>query len=153
MNEVVPWSSRARDATVSVGRRVGDLFHSLWDWFTDLGTGAWVLGLGVIVGCALLVAVIQGRSGPEQSACQQARPYVDTISQLDRGKPLTQVQARQLHNASSQLTALTRTAFGANRRAIVDAAGLAASAQAGRPFAVGNTVGEFDGACPREFGG
>src|SRR4029078_12754206 len=44
VNEVVPWSSRARDATASVGRRLGDVFQSLWDWFTDLGTGAWVLG-------------------------------------------------------------------------------------------------------------
>ena len=153
MNEVVPWSSRARDATFSVGRHIGGVFRSCWDWFTDLGAGAWILGLGVLVGGALLVAVIQGRSGPEQSACQQATPYVDTIRRLDGGKPLTQVEAQQLHNASSQLTALTGTAFGDNKQAITDAARLAASAQAGRPFSVGSTVGEFDGACPRAFSG
>ena len=64
MNEVVPWSSRARDASVSVARGVGDAFHSLWDWFSDLGAGVWILGLGVVVGGALLVAVIQGQSTP-----------------------------------------------------------------------------------------
>ena len=50
VNEVVPWSSRARDASVSVARGVGDSFHSLWDWFSDLGAGVWILGLGVVVG-------------------------------------------------------------------------------------------------------
>jgi hypothetical protein len=131
-----------------LARRTSKGIHSLWDWFTDLGAGAWILGLGVLVGGALLVAVIQGRSGPEQTACQQARPYVDTISQMDRGKPLTQVQAQQLHNASSQLTALAPTGFGSNKHAINDAARVAGGAGAGQPFSAGNTIDEFQSACP-----
>ncbi len=153
MNEVVPSSSRARAATTSLGRRAGKAVHSLWDWFTDLGTGAWILGLGVLVGGALLVAVIQGRSGPEQSACQKAAPYVVTISKMDLGRPLTQVQAQQLHNASSQLSALAPTGFGSNKQAITDAARLAGGAQAGQPFSAGNTIGEFQSACPNGFSG
>jgi hypothetical protein len=146
-------SSRARGADVSVARRAGDALHSLWDWFTDLGAGAWILGLGVLVGGALLVAVVQGRGGPEKSACQQARPSVETISRMDVGRPLTQTQAQQLHNASSQLTALVGTATGGSKHAIGDAAALAGSAQAGQPFSAGNTVDEFDGACPTGFSG
>jgi hypothetical protein len=96
--------------------------------------------------------VIQRRSGPEQSACQQARPYVDTIGRMDRGETTDAGPAApQLPNASSQLTALAGTAFGDDRAALTDAAGLAGSARAGQPFSAGNLVGEFDGACP--FGG
>jgi hypothetical protein len=153
VNEDVPRSSRARGATVSLTRGAGKALHSLWDWFTDLGAGAWVLGLGVLVGGALLVAVIQGRSGPEQTACQQARPYVETISQMDLGRPLTLVQAQRLHNASSQLTALARTGFGANKHAITDAARISGGAQAGQPFSAGDTIDEFQSACPNGLSG
>jgi len=49
MNEVVPWSTRARESIVSAARRAGRLAASRWDAFTDLGTGAVLACLGILV--------------------------------------------------------------------------------------------------------
>jgi hypothetical protein len=129
------------------------LAHRFWDWFTDLGSGAWALGLSVLVGGALLVAVIQGRGGPEQSACHQARPYVDTVQSATSGQVLTQAQAQNVRNAATQLGALTSSAVSDDdRRAIARIARVAGGAQPGQSLDAVQAVTEFDAACPRGLG-
>src|SRR6478735_11959390 len=65
VNEVVPWSTRARDAFVALGSRGRDVAISGRDWFIDLGQGAWLLGLAVLVVLSLGVAIVvsHGDSG------------------------------------------------------------------------------------------
>ena len=154
MNEVEPWSTRTREVSTSFGRRIGAALRSLWDSFTDLGPGAWFVGLALVVAGALAIAVLQGRSGPDNSACQQARDYVSQVSSIQQQQPLTQGQAQRLHNASTQLDALAKTAVNEDAiHAIRDVARVAADAQPGHQFSAGNVQQEFDGACVRGFGG
>jgi hypothetical protein len=149
VNEVVPWSTRTREAAVAGGRRVGDVLQRAWDWFSDLGVGAWLLGVGVLVASGLLVAIIQGRSGPDPVACDQAQPYVDTITRMAHSGHLTSVQVGRLQDASARLTAFAPTAHGDDRRAITDAARVAGTAQAGRRLQVDTVLIEFEAACSR----
>ena len=147
VNEVVPWSTRTREAALAGGRRVGAVLRRAWDRFSDLGVGAWLLRAGVLVVSGLLVAIIQGRSGPEPVACDQAQPYVDTLTRMAHGEPLTSIQVGRLQNASSQLTALVPTAHGADRKAITDAARVAGGARAGRPLQADDVLIEFEATC------
>ena len=136
----------AADSASSLG-------HRFWDWFTDLGVGAWVVGLGVLAGAGLLVAVIQGRGGPEQSACHEARPYVDAVSSAVSGRPLAQAQAQNVRNAATQLDALSSTAVSPDdRRAIAAVAQVAGAAQAGQALDAEQAITEFEGACPTGLG-
>lgn len=128
-------------------------FHAVWDYLRDLGNGAWLLVLAGVVVVAIVVAVIQGRSGPDKLPCSQAAPYVRTIDQLSQSGRLTTVEAAQLHNAAAQLTAISRTSFGDDTRAIKDAAHTADGARAGHGFNAVQVLDEFDGACPSGFGG
>ena len=95
-----------------------------------------------------VVAVIQGRSGPDQQPCDQAEQYLTTISRLSHSGRLSTVEAAQLHNAATQLSAIARTSFGDDTRAIKDAARAAAGAQAGQPFDAVPVLDEFGAACP-----
>ena len=122
--------------------------HGVWDYLRDLGNGAWVLIAACVAVVAIVVAVIQGRSGPDQQPCDQAQQYMNTIDQLSQSGRLSQVEAAQLRNASTQLGAIGQNAFSDEKRAINDAADAAAGAQAGQPFNAVKIVDEFGAACP-----
>jgi hypothetical protein len=122
--------------------------HAVWDYLKDLGNGAWLLIAGGVVVVVLVVAVIQGRSGPDQQPCDQAEQHMNTISRLSQSGRLSQVEAAQLHNAAAQLGAIGRTAVSDEKRAINNAAAAAAGAQAGQPFNAVEILDEFDAACP-----
>jgi len=124
------------------------LLQSGRDYLGDLGVGGWFLVLVGIAGVALVVAVIQGRSGPEQQACDQAKTSMNTISQLSGGGALTQVDVAQLHNAATQLDAVSKTALSDEKGAIQDASALAAGARAGESFDAVQVLDEFSAACP-----
>jgi hypothetical protein len=124
------------------------LGQRVWDYLRDLGTGGWLLILAGVVAVAVVVAVIQGRGGPDKMPCDQAQPSVSTISKLSQSGRLSAVEAAQLHNAATQLSAIAGTSSGDDQRAIKDAAAAAAGAEAGQPFNAVEILDEFDAACP-----
>ena len=67
--------------------------RAVWDYLRDLGNGAWILIAAGVVGVAVVVAVIQGRGGPDQQPCDQAQRYMNTIDQLSRSGRVSQVEA------------------------------------------------------------
>jgi hypothetical protein len=147
VNEVVPWSARAWAAVAPVPRRAGRTVARWWGRFTDLGVGALLLTVGVLVATGIAVAVVDGRGGPEPVACQEAAPYVDTITRMERTEALNRAQVVTLHEASAQLATLAATARGDDRKAISDAAGVAGDARAGQPLETSRTALEFEAAC------
>ncbi len=147
VNEVVPWSARAWATVAPVPRRAGRAVARWWARFTDLGVGAVLLTVGVLVAVGIAVAVVDGRGGPEPVACQQAAPYLDTITRMERTEALDPAQVATLHEASAQLATLAGTARGDDRKAISDAAGVAGDARAGQPLETGRTALEFEAAC------
>jgi hypothetical protein len=118
------------------------------DYLHDLGVGGWLLVLTGVVGVAIVIAVIQGRGGPDEQSCDQAFEPVGTISQLSRSGPLSPVEAARLHNAGTRLDALSQTALSDEKGAIQDAATLAASAEVGQRFDAVQVLDEFYVACP-----
>jgi hypothetical protein len=138
MNEVEPWSTRARHG-----------FELAWTWFTDLGQGAWLLTLSVVIIAAVALAVYEGRNDPGGSACGQAQPFVDRMERLasERGHRLTDADVAWMTNASARLTAISHDAFGDDVAAIELAARTADRAEVGRRMNTGLMVDKFDGAC------
>ena len=151
MNEVDPWSTRARGAVSHTSRRVGGAVRAAWQRFTDLGIGAVLLSLGVLVAAGIGVAVVQGRSGPTPSACDAAEPYLTTIQRLHRHGSLTAADVSTLDDASARLTEIAKTAPGSARSAVEHASQIAASARAGRSLDIGTVVAQYQEAC--DFGG
>jgi hypothetical protein len=151
MNEVVPWSTRTRDGLTATSRRLGRAVRSAWQRFTDLGIGAVLLTLGVIVALGIGVAVFQGRSGPTPSACDKAAPYLSTIKRLHHREALTAAEVTTLDDASTRLADIARTAPGSARSAVTHASQVAASARAGEPLDTGTVVAQYEQAC--DFGG
>ncbi len=124
------------------------LLQSVRDYLSDLGVGGWFLVLTGLVVVAIVVAVIQGRGGPDQQPCDQAQASMRTISQLSGSGPLSQVEVASLHNAAAQLDALSKTAHSDEKGAMQDAAALAAGAGAGQRFDAVQVLDEFSAACP-----
>lgn len=147
MNEVVPWSTRARGSIVAAGRRVGRLVSSRWTAFTDLGVGAVFLSLGVVVAAGIGVAVFEGRNGKDPVPCDQASTYVATIEHLGHSGKLTAAEVDQLQQDSSDLTAIAAHAHGGEATAITDAATTAGSATAGQKLDTAQLTLHFDAAC------
>jgi hypothetical protein len=147
VNEVVPWSTRARDALAALGSRVRTVAVSGWDWFTGLGQGSWLLALGVIVALGIGVAVYQGHGDSGQNSCDQASTYIDSVMVLNGTPSLTSSQVNQLHADSTQLTALARGSAGETKRALAYVAQVSGSAQQGQAFDAGFTQGKYDSAC------
>jgi hypothetical protein len=147
VNEVVPWSTRARDALAALGSRVEGAAIAGRDWFIDLGQGAWLLGLAVVVVVALGIAVVVSHGDSGTSACQTADPFVSSILALDGEPSLTSSQANRLHADSTQLAALAKGAAGETRTALAYAADVSGAAQQGQPFDSGFTEGKYVGVC------
>jgi hypothetical protein len=153
MNEVVPWSTRTRDGLTATSRRVGRAVRSAWERFTDLGIGAVLLSLGVIVAVGIGVAVVQGRSGPTPSACDAAQPYLNTIQRLHHRGALTAADVTTLDDASARLADIARTAPGSAKSALTHASQAAANAEAGQPLDTGTVVAQYQQACDFSGGG
>jgi hypothetical protein len=141
MNEVEPWSDRARRG-----------IEMAWTWYTDLGQGAWLLALSVVIVAALGLAVFEGRHDSGGTPCGRAQPYVSRMERLatERHHRLTVADMAWMENASSRLTSIAQTAFGDDVAAIRVAAQTADGAQAGQRMKTGSMVGRFDAACGTE---
>jgi hypothetical protein len=126
-----------------------------WDWFTDLGQGAWMLGIGGAVVVALAVAVIHGRHDPGGSPCSLAQPYVSQMRTLseERHHRLDEGDITWLRNASTRLQAIDGQAFGDDVAPIREAAQIAAAARPGRHLDTGAMTARFDSACGNGGGG
>jgi hypothetical protein len=146
MNEVEPWSSRARRLVGAGGSRAGRGIGLAWAWFTDLGQGAWMLAVGVALAGALVLAIIDGRGGPEPSACGSARVAELRLVHSD-GRRLTSAQAARLHRDSTLLYTLSGKAYGGAVGALKYAAQMAGAAQPGQLFDAGFSGGKYQSAC------
>jgi hypothetical protein len=141
MNEVVPLSTRAALATRTAA-------VSAWEWFTDLGVGAWLLGGGVVAVLVLVIAVIQGRSGSQVSPCDRASSYVVTM-ESSRHRLSTR-KAAAMRRLAPPLNALAKQAFGDDPGALRALAQVAAGAQAGHPLNAQTVVDRYHTACVGE---
>ena len=117
-----------------------------WDWYTDLGFGAWVLTGGVLVALAFVTSVVVGHGDKPDSSCQAAQPYESLIDQYD-GRLLTGLQASRLHAASAHLQSAADSTVGHKKQVLTEAAQVAGAAQAGSTFDPGFTFGRFTDGC------
>lgn len=130
--------------TLSISAR--SRLQRLWDWYTDLGFGAWLLAGGLLAATVLVIGVIVSHGAAPNATCDRARPYVSLIDKYD-GLPLTPRQAAQLHHASTRLQAASDGAVGEPQRVLAGAARTAGSARAGRQFDAGFASGRFQSVC------
>lgn len=121
-----------------------------WDWYTDLGFGAWLLALGVLAVTCLVIAVLVGHGDTKNTACGDAQKYLALIERYD-GKTLTTPQVARLRLGATHLQAASAEAVGAPKRVLAEAAGVASMARQGRRFDAGFVPGRFASVC--EFGG
>jgi hypothetical protein len=149
VNEVEPWSSRARRVLGAGASRAGRSLERAWAWFTDLGQGAWMLALGVAVAGALVLAIIHGRNDSGGTPCQHAEPDVMRMQSLtaERHHRLDDADIAVLRDASARLTAIAGSAFGDDVAAIELAARTAAVAKPGHRMNARVMVAKFDQAC------
>jgi hypothetical protein len=146
MNEVEPWSSRARRSLERAGSVVSRRLASGWAWFTDLGQGAWLLALGVAALAAIGIGIVMGRGGADPSACGNAMLAEHRIERAD-GHRLDAAQVVRLHHDAKKLDALAPEALGAGPAALTYAAQMAAAAQVGETFDAGASAGKYQSAC------
>jgi hypothetical protein len=147
VNEVEPLSSRIRDGAGSVGAWIRNVLASAWGWFTDLGQGAWMLAIAVLVVAGIGLALVAGRH-PEANPCDQAAPIIQVMSSdALRSGPLSARQASILHNESTELQAIAGHAFGSNASALRKAATVAGDARAGHSFDPEAALEAYDSAC------
>jgi hypothetical protein len=121
-----------------------------WDWYIDLGFGAWLLALGVLTATCLVIAVLVGHGDTKNTACGDAEKYVALIDSYD-GKTLTAPQVARLRVGATHLQAASAEAVGAPKRVLAEAAGVASLAREGRRFDGRFVPGRFASVC--EFGG
>jgi len=117
-----------------------------WEWFTDLGFGAWVLGGAVLLGLALVVALVAGRGDTRDTSCADAQRSETLIDRYD-GQRLTARQAMRLHEAATHLRAVADRTHGTPQQVLRQAAQVAGSARAGRVFDAGFSYGRFQSVC------
>jgi hypothetical protein len=118
---------------------------SSWDWFTDLGQGAWLLGFGVlIVGC-LVVAIVMGRGS--ESSCDQAVTPVHDIQLHDSNQSLQPDAAHQLHQDATTLDQLVTETTGDQRKAMQALASAAHHARVNQAFHAHAALDAYHSAC------
>lgn len=118
-----------------------------WDWYTDLGFGSWLIAGGVLIVTVLVIAVIVGHFDSADTSCATAKNYASILNRYN-GTRLTEQQAAQLHRASSRLQAVATDAPGGERRqALIVAAQVASTAQAGARFDAGGIAGQLASVC------
>lgn len=148
MNEVVPWSARAREVTTQRVERIGVALARAWDWFTDLGPGSWLLVGTLVVAIALGVAVYEGQHDRGATPCLRAAPVQGRMEALaEDSAPLTAHQADTVHLVSTELTAIAGTAFGSEADALQGLARAAGRARVGHVFHDDGAQTSYDAVC------
>jgi hypothetical protein len=132
--------------TKPLPRRIASRLRLVWDWYTDLGFGGWVLSGGVLVAIAFGVSLTVGHGESTDTACDDAQPYVQVINQYD-GKVLNPHQAALLQNAATQLQADADDAVGHKKQVLAYAAQIAGAASSGAEFDGAFAYGRFQDAC------
>jgi hypothetical protein len=117
-----------------------------WDWYTDLGLAAWLLGLGVLMVVFVVIAVLVGHGHTRNTACGDSQKYVTLIDSYN-GRTLTAAQVARLHLGATHLQAASAEAVGATKRVLAEAAGVADRARDGRRFDAASVSGRFDSVC------
>jgi hypothetical protein len=123
-----------------------------WDWYASLGFGTWLLTAGILAGAALVVAVVVGHGSSPNTACRDSATSVTVINRYD-GHRLTAHGAAELHRAGDRLESASRSAIGATKSVLAEAAQVAGSAKAGQRFDAGPVGGRYDGVCNFAGGG
>ena len=152
MNEVVPWSTRARGAVGPSARRAGRTVARWWAASTDLGVGAVLFHRGGLVAAGIAVAVVEGRGGPGARRVRTGRPGLrrHPRPRMGRQGALSSAQVARLQEASGRLASLAATARGDDAKAITDAAAVADGVTAGRELDASHVVIEFEAACSQD---
>jgi hypothetical protein len=138
MNEVESGTRRA----VEEGRSA---VVSVWDWFTDLGQGSWLLGLGVLMVAGLSLALIMGRGG--ESVCDKAIQPVHDLRLRDGNQSLQPDAAHSLHQDADTLDGLVSEATGDQRAALQALASAARHARRNEPFHAHSALDAYQSAC------
>jgi hypothetical protein len=138
MNEVESGTRRAAE-----GARSG--IRSVWDWFTDLGQGSWLLAIGVLAVVAIVVAVVVGRGGA--SVCDKAVDPVHDLRLHDGNQALQPDAVDQLHTDAQTLDQLASETTGRQHQAMEALAGAAHHARAGQAFHAGAALDAYHAAC------
>ena len=119
--------------------------RSAWNWFSDLGQGAWLLTLSVLVVAGIALAVVEGRDGA--CTCDQALHQVDRVRLYDGNTSLMDGAQHELRLAATQLDLLAGEATGAQRQALQALAEDARSARANQPFHAKSQLAALHDAC------
>ena len=138
MNEVESGTRRVAEGARST-------VISAWDWFTDLGQGAWLLGLGVLIIGGLAVALVMGRGS--ESSCDQAVTPVHDIQLHDGNQSLQPDAAQQLHQDATTLDHLVTETTGDQRTAMQALASVAHHARVNQAFHAHAALDDYHSAC------
>ena len=138
MNEV-------ESATQRLAGKAATGMGAVRDWLTDLGQGAWLLALSVLVGGAVVLAVIVGRGAT--STCDQAVHQLNQVRLYDGNNSLMPGAPQELHVAAAQLDELAGQSTGAQRQALHALAEDARSARANQPFHAKSQLAAVHDAC------
>lgn len=138
MNEVESGTQR-----LSRGASTGA--RSAWNWFSDLGQGAWLLTISVLVVAGIALAVVEGRGGA--STCDRALRQANQVRLYDGNTSLLDGAQHELHLAATQLDLLAGEATGAQRQALQALAEDARSARTNQPFHAKSQLAALHDAC------
>ena len=119
--------------------------RSAWNWFSDLGQGAWLLTISVLVVAGIALAVVEGRGGA--STCDRALRQANQVRLYDGNTSLLDGARHELHLAATQLDLLAGEATGAQRQALQALAEDARSARANQPFHAKSQLAALHDAC------
>lgn len=134
------------NTTVPERRSVGSRLRLGWDWYTDLGFGAWVIGVVVVLALGLGIAVLVGHGESRDTSCSDASSYASLMARYDDTR-LTAPQAARLQKAVAPLQAASESANGQTRRVLAEMAQVAGTATAGQTFDAGFAPGRFQSVC------
>lgn len=122
-----------------------DRHGAAWDWLTDLGQGAWLLALSVLVAGTVVVPVIVGHGAT--STCDQAVHQLNEVRLYDGNTSLMPRAPQELHRAATQLDKFAGQSTGAQRQALRALAEDARSARGNQPFHVKSQLAALHDAC------
>ncbi len=138
MNEVESGTSR-------MAKRTGKAAVAAWDWYADLGQGAWLLTLGVLAVGALVLALVIGHGGT--NGCDLAARPVSVVELYDGNRSLPGNGADQLYLVARNFDHLAAETTGPERTAVTDFAHVARTAKQGKLFDAEAALSEYQNAC------
>lgn len=117
----------------------------IWDWFTDLGPGTWLVVGAVLAAGSLLLSFGMGRSDP--SICDRTVEDAHDVRVYDGAQFLTAEGAFNLHSDSARFAERAAQTSGRQRAAFLALSRVTAGARRGRPFDASSALSSYGDAC------